>query len=319
MNMIDRVLDAIRQGEAEGLMNNRAETVLSGFSGRKLIGSLQRLAAHWRPEDDACYVEIGVFQGLTLLSVAVANPQLPCYGIDNFAFFDPQSKNLGLVRERQAKLGADNAAVINLDYEDALENLATHIGGRKIGLLFVDGPHDYRSQLMCLELALPHLHERAVIAIDDCNYRHVRQANRDFLVTHPDYALAFEAYTARHPSNMDRAENDAARESWWNGVNIIARDPERRLARSFPPTHRSRAVYENEHFVHATDVAPHAVEAMRVAQMVAGRHVWGFLKAVIKLDRVLRSSRIERKDLYKSLNTYSDTLPKSRYCSLADS
>ena len=28
---------------------------------------------------------------------------------------------------------------------------------------------------------------KAVIVIDDCNYRHVRQANRDFLIAHPEY------------------------------------------------------------------------------------------------------------------------------------
>jgi hypothetical protein len=321
--MIDGILDAIRRAESEGLAASYDESVLSGFSGKKLIGSLQRLAgiragsgASDQSDDRACYLEVGVFQGLTLLSVAAANPQLPCYGIDNFAFFDPHGKNFGLVTERRARLAANNASVINLDYEEALENLPLHIGDRTDAVYFVDGPHDYRSQLMCLLLALPHLSERAVIVVDDCNYRHVRQANRDFLATHPDFALVFEAYTARHPTHMTASENAAAREGWWNGVNILARDPERRVIRSYPPTSRSRALFENEHFVHAANVAPHAVQSIRVAQMLDGRHWRGLAKALFRLDRELGATRKERRGLYQSLNTFSEDLPGSRYCSV---
>jgi hypothetical protein len=315
--MINRILEAIRAGEAEGLVCHHDESILTGFSGGKLIGTLQRLAHHWENAEDACYLEIGVFQGLTLLSVAAANPRLSCYGIDNFAYFDPQGKNLGLVLERRAKLKADNASVINVDYEDALENLGSHVGNRKVAVLFVDGPHDYRSQLMCLLLAAPYLHDGAVIIVDDCNYRHVRQANRDFLVTHPDYALVFEAYTARHPSNMTPAENAEARSGWWNGVNIIARDPGCKVTRTYPPTFRNRTLYENEHFVHATNVAPHASQALKIAQMVEGHHWRGLVKAIFRLDRELRATRNERAGLYRSLNTYSEALPKARYGTFA--
>ena len=92
--------------------------------------------------------------------------------------------------------------LIERDYEDALEALGNHIGDTKIGLYFVDGPHDYRSQLMCLLLATPFLSESAVIVVDDCNYPWVRLANRDFLISNPSFKLIFEAYTECHPGNM---------------------------------------------------------------------------------------------------------------------
>lgn len=312
--MISHIMNAIRCAESEPPIDSQSQTILTGFSGTKLIGALQRLAQSWDANPDACYLEIGVFQGLTLLSVAASNPQLACYGIDNFAYFDLDGKNFGLVEERRRQLNATNARIINLDYEDALENLATHIEGRKVGVFFIDGPHDYRSQLMCLELALPCLHEQAVIVIDDCNYRHVRQANRDFLVTHPEYALVFEAYTARHPSNMSQDESAAARAGWWNGVNVITRDPGGTLTRTYPPTFRNRNLFENEHFVHAANVAPQVVQAVRVAQMLDAADWRGLAKAIFRLYRDLRSTRGQRRGLYRSLNTYSDTLPASRYC-----
>jgi len=46
---------------------------LTGFSGRKLIGLLQGFAKNLSPEES--YLEVGVFQGLTLLSVAMVIPE----------------------------------------------------------------------------------------------------------------------------------------------------------------------------------------------------------------------------------------------------
>ncbi len=173
---IRRGMEAIRQASESGVMAHDkaalASQTLTGLSGWELVGSLQRLTSLFSEDANACYLEIGVFQGLTLHSVAAANPEVQCYGIDNFAFFDPHKKNFSICEERKKALGNDNACLINLDYEDALESL--DLGTKKIGVYFVDGPHDYRSQLMCLELALPYLHENAFVVIDDCNSNHVR-------------------------------------------------------------------------------------------------------------------------------------------------
>lgn len=310
--MIERFLGAIQTATTEGLATEQ-QSVLTGFSGERLIGSLQRLTREISRLDNTCYLEIGVFQGLTLLSVAAANPSLPCYGIDNFAYFDPEGKNLGLVNDRRELLAARNAHVINLDYEAALANLSTHIQSRKVGVLFVDGPHDYRSQLMCLVLALPYMHDESVIVVDDCNYRHVRQANRDFLITHPDYALLFEAYTKCHPSNMSKPDVDQARRGWWNGVNILVRDPRRALTRMYPPTHAQRSLYENEHIIHAADVSEHTVQALRVAQMLDERRWMDLARALVHLAKTMKATRAERRGLFRYSNTYSDGL-RARFC-----
>ncbi len=193
--MIKNITKAIEESENLGLHNDTAKDILDGFSGEKLVGLMQRLPGLFAHDENACYLEVGVFQGLTLLSIAAANPNFKCYGIDNFAFFDPDGQNKGIIEKRIAKLNLSNAFLIEKDYEDALESLSIELGQTKIGVYFIDGPHDYRSQLMCLELALPYLTDHAVIVIDDSNYKHVRQANRDFLKIHPSYKLIFEAYT----------------------------------------------------------------------------------------------------------------------------
>lgn len=284
---------------------------LTGYSGEKLIGALQRLSRLHDSDPTACYLEIGVFQGLTLLSVASSAPSMPCHGIDNFAFFDPAGENLDIVKARRAALGADNANLINEDYEDALQGLDRHVAGRRIAVLFVDGPHDYRSQLMCLQLALPHLHEQAIIVVDDSNYAHVRQANRDFLVTHPEFRLLFEAYTQCHPGNMRQDEHDDARKGWWNGVNILIRDPGCTLPVNYPPTQRDRSLFENDHIVHASPVASFLPAASSLLSAIDRLSPLAFVARAVALKLKMRDTASARKGLYHAMNTHSENLPKA--------
>ncbi len=304
-------LEAVRQAARTGLMAHpkatRASEVLTGLSGEKLTGSLQRLTSLFSEDAGACYLEVGVFQGLTLHSVAAANPEVQCFGIDNFAFFDPDKKNLFMVEERKRVLENDNAYLINLDYEDAFESL--DLGGKKIGVYFVDGPHDYRSQLMCLELALPFLHDQAFIVIDDCNYNHVRQANRDFLVTHPEFNLLFQAYSQCHPMRMDLKERLQAYESWWNGVNILCRDQNGVLSREYPPTERNRHQFELDHLVHAHGDTKAVIGALSLYSGIRYLSLKALARGLLGL---IKSPRRRRSDghWFESMNTDSHDLPK---------
>jgi hypothetical protein len=207
--------------------------------------------------------------------------------------------------------------VINSDYEDALENLEKHIGDPKIGAYFVDGPHDYRSQLICLNLAKPYLSDCSIIVVDDCNYRHVRLANRDFLLANPDYKLLFEAYTDCHPGNMDKDAEQEARKGWWNGVNIIiVHDPNNILNVMLPETHRDRQLYENEHIVHSAKYGELAPEAVSFLQSVLSLRLISAMKQVAKIFPKLLNNSAKYRDRYLSMNTYSEQLSK-RNCNKA--
>lgn len=309
---VEHIVKAVVEADALDPPHEPTSGVLTGYSGTKLIGALRALGMLFGGDPSSCYLEIGVFQGLTLLSVASAVPNLPCYGIDNFAFFDAEHTNLEIVNQRRSALGVENAHLINADYEDALEHLGSHLGGRSIGVFFVDGPHDYRSQLMCLQLALPYMHDRCVILVDDSNYRHVRQANRDFLVTHPEFKLLFEAYTRCHPQNMGAAEEAAARAGWWNGVNIIVRDPDGGLDAMLPPTHRSRALYEQEHLVHGSGAAEEAHLGVAILQALDDRSPTRLARSLAGSARQLRRSRSDRSQRFPAMNTYSADLPTAR-------
>ena len=311
------VLDCIREADRHGPVSDKGSDVLGDLSGRKTVGVLQRLVGLFAGDTDACYLEVGVFQGLTLLSVAVNFPDMACFGIDDFSILDPEGKNLGIVTEKTEKLAIRNVHVVNLDFEEALESLEAHIGRRRIGVYYVDGAHDYRSQLMGLMLALPYLHERAVIVVDDANYRFVRQANRDFLFTHPEHKLVFDSYSPAHPANMDPATLARWETGWLNGVNILVRDPEGLLPAMYPPTHDDRTLYVNDWLVHRLGLAELAPEAVHLAQAICSGDAAGETTRRRQLIDRFKAMEPVFEGRFPDRNTYSEDLPEARFNALS--
>ncbi|MBN4080976.1 class I SAM-dependent methyltransferase [Caldithrix abyssi] len=250
LNHFDSIKNIILESNEVGLVNQPKN--ISGFSENRLIGVLQRIAKYQEANNDyGCYLEIGVFQGMTLLSVANELSKHHAYGIDNFSQCDPSNTNKDLIRSLIQENQINNVHLINDDYERALDHLWEHIGDKKISTFFIDGPHDYRSQLMCLELAKKYYSKKVVIIVDDSNYSHVRMANWDFLKINSQFKLFFEAYTECHPENLNDVGIEIARKGRWNGVNIIVHDPENLLERRFPSTSDDRSFYVNGHIVHS--------------------------------------------------------------------
>lgn len=290
------LLECIRKAEEDPSEINNS--VLSGFSGAKIISLLKNLA-EIIVNNEKTYLEVGVYRGLTLLSVAGSVPAYDVYGIDNFAFFDKEGKNLGIINERIELLNIRNARIINEDFENALENLDKFIPEKRAGLYFIDGPHDYRSQMMALLLIKPWLSEDAVIVIDDCNYRHVRQACRDFLMTDPGYKLIFQAYTKAHPDNLKEGERKQAETGWWNGINVIVRDPDNSYEPFYPPVEKDKSLFTNDHLIHTAMYPGASRKFLRITGILAS------LSGKIK-DK-------NQKGKYRSMNTYSDGLKYDNY------
>ena len=310
---IARVFDSVRAADRDGLVPHPRQQALDGLSGLKTVGALQRLAGLFEGEKNACYLEIGVYQGLTLLSVALGNADVACFGVDNFSLLDPEGKNLGIVKDRIARLGAKNAALINADYEVAFARLEHHVGPRRIGVYFVDGPHDYRSHMMGLLLARPHLHENAVIVIDDANYAFVRQSTRDFLLANSDFKMVFEAYSPAHPANMDAATRTRHEAGWLNGIHVLVRDRDGVLPDMLPPVSESQTLYVNEWLVHRHQMAELAPAALALAQAVC----LGDKSAETARRESLCKSYAAQRSLFdgrfKDRNVYSEGLTEGRF------
>lgn len=308
MNRLTKAKQAIEDANAKGLCQELEN--VSGFSGKKLVGTLQYLGQNLLV-DNECYLEIGVFQGMTLLSVAKANPGLSCYGIDNFSQFDPDGGNKRLITKRANSNGINNYNLIESDFEDAIDSLSKTLQGKKVGLYFVDGPHDYRSQLICLEFMKPYLSENALIVVDDSNYRHVRLANSDFIKSNPEYTLLYESYTNCHPKNAKTDMSDY-KDGWWNGVNIIVRDVENNLDKICPTTERDRTLYFNEHIVESAKYSYLAPYAMNIVRGLLDFNILDLMKGVFMCVKNKNSNKVH-KGKYTSMNVFSEKLPRHRF------
>ena len=102
-NHIDNCINIcsdIENGKEKLKINN---DILTGYSGKKLITALQ-LFTKQLVNTNNIYLEIGVFQGLTLLSNAFYNKDVDCMGIDNFSLFNEDGNNKKTVEERINKL-----------------------------------------------------------------------------------------------------------------------------------------------------------------------------------------------------------------------
>ena len=195
-----------------------------GFSGAALMALLTRLTELLCDERNA-YTEVGVYRGLTLSTVA-SRTEAPCVGIDDFSLFNADASNRAAVEQRLTAAGCSNVTLADMDFEVALRGWhdLDH-GADAVGVLFIDGPHDYRSQLVGLLHGRSVMRDGGVIVVDDANYAHVRQASYDFVTAFPDWALVAEITTVGHPDVVTPEEHAAARAGWWNGVHVLQHDP----------------------------------------------------------------------------------------------
>jgi len=245
-----RVLQVVRRAVRERGTEPLHGPGEEGFSGAALMSLLSGLTGVVCDSENA-YVEIGVYRGLTLSTVA-RTTTAPCFGIDNFSLFNEDSGNKAFAQGRLDRESLGHASLIDMDFEHALRSWSSFAGtAQKIGLLFVDGPHDYRSQLMCLLLGRPHLRAGGAIVVDDANYAHVRQASYDFLAAFPDWSLLAEITTPGHPDVVSVPQRVEARQGWWNGVHVLLHDSARTSPRlTVPDTDLSPQVDSHDVFRH---------------------------------------------------------------------
>jgi predicted O-methyltransferase YrrM len=301
---LEKITSIINETVTQGTL---IDLDIEGATGKKTIGVLQRFGALLN--DNECYLEVGVYRGKSLLSVAKTIVGKHAYGIDNFSQFDSEGKNREIIKQQKKKYNIDNCTLIDADFEEAFEKLEDYLKKKKIGLYFVDGPHDYRSQLMCLLLAKPFLADDAIIVIDNANYNHVRQANKDFLLTHPEYKLMFEAYSRAHPANLQGEELADAWENWLDGINIIVRDKKNYLKPLYPPTLEDKTLFLNEHRIHPMRNSVYAYRAAKLAAVIKPFKPFLFVAFLVKLFLEVRKRKSEKIEPFLFINSHSKNLP----------
>ena len=169
-----------------------------------------------RMPDDQVFVNVGVWNGFTLLAGMIGNSNKACIGVDNFSQFGGPRDDFHARFERYRSL---RHRFYDMDYSEYFS--AFHKG--PIGVYIYDGDHTYENQLRGLQLAEPFFVEGCLIFVDDTNWPEPRQATLSFIDQNPhEYRIVFDAGTSGngHPT-------------FWNGVMVLektgsARDPARR-------------------------------------------------------------------------------------------
>ncbi len=132
--------------------------VRAGGGSRK-IQYLLRIAAGCL-EGNECYLEVGAFEGKSMISAIGLNPDARGFACDNFSEGNREEilfRNLEVygVRERVKLLKGDFRQFLNKQEVDC-----------PVGLFYYDGPHSVEGHQECLILIEPLLSPRAMVVIE---------------------------------------------------------------------------------------------------------------------------------------------------------
>jgi hypothetical protein len=152
------------------------------------------------------FLNVGVWNGFTLLAGMADNHDKTCIGVDDFSLKNSPRKAF-LNRFERAR--GPSHAFHEADFRDYLTNQHQ----APLGVYLFDGPHNYEDQFDGLRLAEPYFAKGCVILVDDTNWPEVREANLDFIKHSPfEYRMLLDIQTPRggHPT-------------FWNGLMLFER------------------------------------------------------------------------------------------------
>lgn len=154
--------------------------------------------------EDHAFVNVGVWNGFTMLAAMAGNDDRLCIGVDNFSEFGgPKEAFL----ERFAARRSVRHRFFDRDYVDFF---AAGLD-RPLGVYLYDGEHSYENQYRGLMVADPFYAEDAVVIVDDTNLDRARDATLEFARdSRLEWQVLYDQRTAaaRHPT-------------LWNGLMIL--------------------------------------------------------------------------------------------------
>jgi predicted O-methyltransferase YrrM len=187
----DRLLRAVQEG-------------VRGLSAENNL-ALVNLAARCLEADES-YVEVGVWQGRSLIAAGLRNDGVDLVGIDTFQFREGSREDL---LDNLRRFGVERAQLLEGDVLELLR--AEALAGRKVGVFYYDAAHRYRTQLEALRLAESQLAERALIIVDDSDWEEVGAATRDYVAGQPNARMLLEI-----------EGSGKGQPQWWEGAQLVS-------------------------------------------------------------------------------------------------
>jgi protein O-GlcNAc transferase len=153
------------------------------------------------------YVEIGTYQGGSLISALLGN-NAQAVGVDSFHEFTATNSK-AITRHNLEAFGmSDRVALFDMRYQDYFGSVSTDF---KIAVYNYDGEHGYEPQLAGMEAAWSHLRKGSVIIVDDYFYPEVTRAVNQFIANHVDRVKVLLIVDSLNETN-------APDPVWWNGI-----------------------------------------------------------------------------------------------------
>jgi len=190
--------------------------VMGMASYKKLM--LMSLIASLLPEDASeCYLEVGTFQGKSLVAALKNNPQVNAIACDNFSEFDHSGINQIALEQNLRRYGLhERVKFFNMDFRKLLaswrEQRLSRIGG-----YFYDGAHDKASQYDGIKYVESHLADSALVVVDDWRFAEDSRSYAEagtlqaMSESSNDWKILY-VLPARFNGDLDQ---------WWNGLGIL--------------------------------------------------------------------------------------------------
>ncbi len=174
-----------------------------GFATENKLMLLNLAVQHMEPGE--VYVEVGTWQGLSLIGASRGNDRKHLVACDDFSKLGACRRSLD--RHLAVHCPDNQVDVYASDFREFLD--AAPWQPARVGAYFYDGSHRFRDQFDALRLIRPWLAPDAAIIIDDTDDQPVRAANQLFERHVPALEPVLDI---RAPHYKDAA--------WWNGVQV---------------------------------------------------------------------------------------------------
>lgn len=183
---------------------------------------LLKLAVSLLPADGSeCYLEVGTYQGKSLIAALKGNPGRRGVCVDNFSEFNEASDrpdNLAILRQNLKRHSLESrVTVFEADFRDLFARSVREHLIPPVGVYFYDGAHDDDSQYDGIRLVEPLLSDTAVVIVDD--WRRAEDSG-----SYAEEATRRAIEDSQHDWSIDwvlpaRCNADFA--LWWNGVAVL--------------------------------------------------------------------------------------------------
>lgn len=157
-------------------------------------------------EPGESYVEVGSYRGTSLIAAMVGNDEGDFVAIDNFSMSGASRTEL---EANVARFGLELPEIVEADAFEAVPSGV--LAGKTVGVYYYDDGHTYEKQLDGLRMIEPWLAERALLIVDDTDWKDVERATRDYLEQQPKARLLVWI-----------PGKDNGYPAWWEGVKVLA-------------------------------------------------------------------------------------------------